>query len=323
MVLITGGTGHLGNVIIKKLIAESEKVRVLVQPGDSLYSLQFLPIEIVYGDIRGDIKKAFKGVDAVFHLASVISITNSNKKLIYSVNVDGTNNIINLAKEYRIPLIYVSSVHAFSEVKPGSVVDENTPIDENNIVGDYAKSKALATKKVMEAFKNGLSGFIVFPTGIFGPYDYRFSYFSRILEKYRLGKLRITVNGCFDFVDVRDVTNGIVALYNLLKERYYIVNHQSYIVSGNKIYFEKLPLLCGLRKYKILKKSSARLISYLILLCNSLFKIPVEFVPYALHTLELDYTFSHEKLSKTISYCPRKVEETIQDFFKWLDEIHC
>ena len=323
MVLITGATGHLGNVLVKKFLQKGEKVRVLIQPGDTLFPLQLVPVEVFYSDVRSDFLHALENVDAIFHLASVIAITPAKKKLVYSVNVGGTKNVINLAKKKKIPLIYVSSVHAFVEVEKGSLITEETPVDETRVVGDYAKSKAIATKEVEKAFSEGLDGFIIFPTGIFGPYDYKLSYFSRVLLKYKTGKLRYTVNGKFDFVDVRDVADAIVKLYSLLiSNSYSKISRQRFIVSGNDIDFSKLPQLCGLNSFKILDDTSGDILSAISLIANLLFSIPTEFVPYALHTLRLNYTFSKEKISSTIPYTPRKVEDSIHDFFNWLNELN-
>jgi len=317
VVLITGATGHLGNVLVRELNRKGEQVRVLVHPKDNLISLQMLPLEIAYSDINDDFSTALKGVECVFHLASLISITPGKKRLVYKTNVGGTLNVIRLCKKFKIPLVYVSSVHALAEVAKGSVITENIPVDENQVKGDYAKSKAIATKEVMKAFKEGLEGYIIFPTGICGPFDYKLSHFSRVLLKYKEKKLKIAVEGKFDFVDVRDVVKALVSLYEILKAKHYPVNHQSYIVSGNDIHFELLPIICGLEDYKVLRKFSSNLISYLSLVASSVLGIRTEFLPYALHIIRLDYKYCCNKLRETIEYHPKKFEKSVHDFFDW------
>jgi len=47
-VLVTGATGHLGNVLVRELIKCGQNVRVLVHPSDDLRALQMLPIEVIY-----------------------------------------------------------------------------------------------------------------------------------------------------------------------------------------------------------------------------------------------------------------------------------
>lgn len=317
MILVTGATGHLGNVLVKKLIENNHNVRLLVHPKDTLRSLQMTPVEVLYGDIVEDFSKGLKGVECIFHLASLISIAPGKKKLVYKTNVNGTINVINLCKKFKIPLVYVSSVHALAEVPKGSIINECIPVDENQVKGDYAKSKAIATKEVMKAFKEGLEGYIIFPTGICGPFDYKLSHFSRVLLKYKEKKLRIAVEGKFDFVDVRDVANALINLYQLFRTRHYPVNHQCYIVSGNDIHFEKLPIVCGLEDYTILNNFSSNVVSCLGLIANLLLGIRTEFLPYALHTIKLNYKYSSDKLKETIEYHPKKFEKSVQDFFEW------
>jgi dihydroflavonol-4-reductase len=52
MIIVTGATGHLGNVLVRELVNASEKVRVLILPGESLDSLSGLPVQVSEGDVR-------------------------------------------------------------------------------------------------------------------------------------------------------------------------------------------------------------------------------------------------------------------------------
>jgi dihydroflavonol-4-reductase len=97
MILVTGGTGHLGNVLVRELIAEGESVRVLVYPGEDTKALDELDVELVYGDVRDPeaVEKAVTGVDSDFHMAGIVAIVSDHPELLEAVNVQGTRNIEN------------------------------------------------------------------------------------------------------------------------------------------------------------------------------------------------------------------------------------
>lgn len=108
--------------------------------------------------------KIFKNIHIVYHLAGIISITSGEKKLIESINVTGTQNVIDACLKSNLGrLVYMSSVHALTELPQGQLIDEATQISPNKIIGDYAKSKAKATLAVLDRISCGLEAVIVYP----------------------------------------------------------------------------------------------------------------------------------------------------------------
>jgi uncharacterized protein YbjT (DUF2867 family) len=73
MILITGGTGFIGQALIRHLVGNGEKVRILLRPGVKSPALpRGIPLDVAissYEDERG-LRAVLKGVDVVFHLAS-------------------------------------------------------------------------------------------------------------------------------------------------------------------------------------------------------------------------------------------------------------
>ena len=51
MILVTGATGHIGNVLIRELLAAGELVRAMVLPKDDLTPIKDLDIEVAIGDV--------------------------------------------------------------------------------------------------------------------------------------------------------------------------------------------------------------------------------------------------------------------------------
>ena len=74
MIVVTGATGHIGNVLVRELLAGGERVRVLVRPGKIPPALAGLDVEMVRGDILdpASLEHALCGAEIVYHLAARI-----------------------------------------------------------------------------------------------------------------------------------------------------------------------------------------------------------------------------------------------------------
>ncbi len=319
MILVTGATGHIGNVLIRKLLGRGEKIRAMIMPGDDAASLEGLEIERVEGDIRNsdDVMKSLDGIDVVYHLAAIISIRPEMKKLIYDVNVGGVQNVLNAAKSLKTKrIVYTGSVHAFAEPPPGSVIDETTPFDPGRTSGIYGKSKATAVLKAIEEARNGLDVVVVCPSGVIGPYDYKLSEMGRMILSFIRGKLKIGIKGEFDFVDVRDVAEGEILACNSGKRG------EVYILGGEKISIERFfEIMSDVMNFKnrivSLGKYSSRFVSAVTSVYSVIFRQKPIFTPYTVHTLTRGYTFSHKKAAKNLGYLPRPIERSIAETLEW------
>ena len=145
---VTGGTGHIGNVLIKKLVKLGHSVRALVLPNEDTTPIKDLPITLVTGDVtdREFLFNTIEEDEVVFHLAGVIEIAPGRDEIVRKVNVDGTKNIVDVCVEKKLRLVYTSSVHTITPVND-VVLYEPTAFDLDKLVGTYAKTKAEAVKK--------------------------------------------------------------------------------------------------------------------------------------------------------------------------------
>lgn len=324
MILVTGATGHIGNVLVRSLLKKGYTVRAMVAPREDASPLQNLDVEIVRGDIRDSefVLNSCRNVEAVFHLAGVISILPTKKRLVYEVNVNGTKNVLRACEHFRTcKLIYTSSIHAFAEPEPGATLDESTPIDPSKTSGIYGKSKAIATLNVLKAIKGGLNAVICCPTGVIGPYDFRISEMGNLILKYIQGKMKIAIDGCFDFVDVRDVASGLVEMFEKAPPG------ELFILSGHSItirqLMELLHTITGQQRVKIfLKPGLAYALSLLTSLYYSLSRKKPLFTPYSVHTLTCYYRYSHRKASHILGYKPRPIAESLKDSISWFSQQH-
>lgn len=127
MVLVTGAAGHLGCALVRELVADGEKVRVLVLPKEDLAGLRGIPLDIVKGNVLDldSLRRAAAGMEVVYHLAGIVSIMPGRDGLMRRVNVEGTANMARVARESGVRrMIYVSSIHALARPPEGTPIDE-------------------------------------------------------------------------------------------------------------------------------------------------------------------------------------------------------
>jgi len=163
-VLVTGATGHIGNVLIRELLVRGQKVRAMVMPGEDLEPLNGLDVEVVAANVLDPaaLQKAMRGVRIVYHLAGIISIMPGDYEKMRAVNVAGTQNVIEAARRMHVRrLVYTSSIHALKRIPEGTVIDETVSFDPQNRMGDYDRTKAEASLAVLAAVKQGLDAVIV------------------------------------------------------------------------------------------------------------------------------------------------------------------
>ena len=319
MNLVTGGTGHIGNVLVKELVKRGESVRVLVLPGEDLIPIEDMDVEVVYGNVLDpdSLDAAFDGIEYVFHLAGIISITSSNNPVVHNVNVDGTKNMFNAAMRAGVKrFIYTSSIHAFQRIPHGQVVDETTPINPEFNVADYDRSKAEATLAVLKKVEEGLPAVIVCPTGVLGPFDYKKSELGSLMSSWMLNKVNYMIDGSYDFVDVRDVAQGLI----LAREKGKI--GQLYILSGHLIRVSDLwkiaQELCSIKSMLVnIPLKLARFAAYFAELFYKVSKTMPKFTRYSIETLQSNAVISNMKAQQVLGYQPRPLTETIRDTMDW------
>lgn len=164
-VLITGGTGFLGVHLARKFLKEKYVV--------TLFDLAELDAEdligkvkVVLGDIRDSkiINKALIGQDYIVHAAAALPIQ-VDKKVIFSVNIDGTRNILSSALKNKIKrLVFISSTAVYG-VPKHLPETETSPLDP---IGHYGISKIEGEKLCMEYQKKGLQVNIIRPKTFLG-----------------------------------------------------------------------------------------------------------------------------------------------------------
>jgi dihydroflavonol-4-reductase len=304
---VTGATGHLGNVLVRELLRRGKRVRALVEPDDEARALAGLDVEVVRGNVLRPetLPPAFEGVEVVFHLAGVVSISSLDIETVRTVNVDGTRNVVEAARRAGVRrLVYTSSVHALTEPGKGGVLTEEAGYDPARAPGDYGKAK-------------GLDAVIVNPVYVLGPHDYRLSEIGEVIVMFSRFPVPAGMDGCYDFIDVRDVATGHV----LAAERGR--KGESYLLSGSRMTVrEMMKILAGLAgrappRVFIPLKVAAGIAAFAPLFEKVTGRRSL-LTPYAVHTLAVDFEIRDRKAREELGHAPRPVEQSLRDAWQWM-----
>ena len=164
-VLITGGTGFLGVHLARQFLRHGYTV--------TLFDLSDLDAKDLIGKVsvrKGDIRNpatitdAMKGVDYVVHAAAALPIQRT-KKVIFSVNKTGTENVLEAALQNNIKRLVFISTTAVYGVPKDLPEKEDSPLDP---IGHYGKSKVAAEKLCLAYEKKGLEVNILRPKTFLG-----------------------------------------------------------------------------------------------------------------------------------------------------------
>jgi dihydroflavonol-4-reductase len=233
MILVTGATGFLGAALVVQLLESEEKIRC-TKRETSLIPKILTPhgqkIEWVDADILdfSALEDAFENIHQVYHCAATVSFEKKERDKMMAINVNGTENIVNLCLANGVEkLVHVSSVAALGNVKPGEEVTENNFWDAYDKNGNYAVSKYRGEMEVWRGMNEGLKAVIVNPSVIIGE-NLGENGSGKIFSAVKNG-LDYYTNGSTGFVDVKDVASAMISLMNSdIEEERFILNSENY-----------------------------------------------------------------------------------------------
>ena len=214
--VVTGGAGFIGSHLTERLVKQGDVVTVIDnQNTGKIENLKSVSkkINFVQNDIRDFevLRSLMENVDGVFHQAAMASVQDSFRipEKFHDVNVNGTENIFKIAKEFGIKVVYASSssVYGDTSILPITESDEKRPINP------YAKTKLEKDKLAEQYAKNGLKVIGLRYFNVFGPRQSKeyAGVIKLFLERIQQG-LPPLVNGdglqIRDFVYVDDAVNA-------------------------------------------------------------------------------------------------------------------
>jgi dihydroflavonol-4-reductase len=211
-IAVTGAHGHLGINLIRSLLADGHSIRAIDINQSS--ALDSADVEFVKADTtdRQAMESAFSGAEIVYHLAARISVTGDKDGSVWRTNVDGAATAGRAALATNIRrYVHVSSVHALDLGKASSPISEDADPTLRSSTPVYDRSKATAERFVLDLVSDGLDAVIVQPTAIIGPDDRGVSRMGTFFQRLIAGRMPAIVGGAFDWVDARDVAEGMIS----------------------------------------------------------------------------------------------------------------
>jgi dihydroflavonol-4-reductase len=207
-VFLTGATGFVGSHIAHELASRGASIRILTRPTSPLRNLDGLPVETVDGDLLQpeSLRAGMEGCDAVIHAAADYRLWITDPQRIHAVNVEGTRELLRIAREEAVPrVVYTSSVATMGFRSDGTIVDENSPVSLGDMVGHYKRSKFLAEQEAIAAARAGQQVIILNPTTPIGSNDIKPTPTGQIVVDFLNHKFPAYVDTGLNLVDVKEV----------------------------------------------------------------------------------------------------------------------
>jgi len=281
-----------------------------------------LEAEVVVGNILNKkvLEELISGCDVVYHLAAKIAIDNKDRNSVFEVNIQGTQNVIDVCLEQKVKrLVYTSTVHSLKSFGPEELLDETNPLNPTSKLA-YEASKAEAELLILDAAKSGLDAIILNPSAIIGPYDFQPSYLGQALIKIYQNKLPMLVSGGYDFVDVRDVVGAAVnaATQGRSGERY--------ILSGQwqslKMLSETIGSIFSIKTPSFIAPMFLARIGLPFI--HAWAKLSGQHPLYTAESLDIlkqsNKRMSNLKAKNELGFNPRPFHETLKDTLEWFKE---
>src|ERR1035441_5716205 len=166
-VFLTGSTGFVGSHVARAYAAEGAELRLLTRSTSKLAAIEGMASEIVVGDLRQPeaLRTALRGCEVLVHVAADYRLWVRNPQEMYAANVDGTRELLRMAREEGIAkVVYTSSVATMGFKADSAIVDEATPVELGDMIGAYKRSKFMAEQEAIAAAKAGQHVMILNPT---------------------------------------------------------------------------------------------------------------------------------------------------------------
>jgi dihydroflavonol-4-reductase len=230
-ILVTGGSGFIGQHLVSELVGRGYQVRVL---DVRLPTRPMSAVDYVQGSVldQARVQDALVGVDEVYHLAAHPGMWKRDHAEFHAINFQGTENVLGAARKRGIGRFLHCSTESilFRSTEPGRVPAEDSRLCVDEMPGPYTRSKMLADQLALDAAASGFPLIVGCPTMPIGTHDHNTTPPTQMLQHFLGGgPLRFYLDFIVNLVDVRDVAHGLI----LAMEKGKVGNR--YVLGGDSV----------------------------------------------------------------------------------------
>lgn len=327
-IFVTGGTGLLGNCIIRELLNRQVAVRALCRRGtprtpfDDLLSHP-AGFEIIEGDLDSVdvLDGAIAGCRGVIHSAAMIHIGWNQLSQSRHVNVAGTQHVVTACIKHRRRLVHVSTVDTLP-----AAIDLQHPISEAEAGGKpktpctYVISKTESEELVRANVAAGeLDAVIIHPGFMLGPYDWKPSSGRMMLEVNKAPIVAAPPGGC-SLCDARDVAAAIANAVDRGNRG------ENYILAGENLNYQDMwrhMLAVTGRQRRVFRLGPA--IKWVGAVIDGFNQLPFisegDVNGAAIAMGSLNHYYDSSKAERELDYVRRPIGHTLADAWEWLSQL--
>lgn len=319
-VLVTGANGFLGYHVVKRLNERGIRPRALL-PGDFDRSrLQGLDIEVVEGSVEDPaaLRAACEGVDTVFHLAFLVTLSAGEEDRMRRINVVGTRNVVDSAAESGVRKVVVtSSSLAVGVNREPQPLDESADWTRHQVDFPYAAIRREAEQEALARATGEFGVMAVNPSFTMGPDDYAGAPANKLIKRLSEGRMPFSIPIGFGCLDVRDFAEGML----LAAERGR--SGQRYLLNGHNVmvdtFFAEVAEVAGVKPPRL--KLPIWLAYVLVAQVEGWSKLTGKQAPITRSVLQIfgRYAWYRNDLARTeLGWEPRPLRATLEDTIAWL-----